>query len=110
MFKPNLCDCSGAYILVKGNIEHKPDDSIAGFKNCAPFRTCDVVINNEHVEKAEDLDLVMPMYNLLEYSDNYQEVFISLKKMNCQIITQMFLLILPAWFINQSLLTMRQTM
>ena len=42
------------------------------FKNCAPFRTCDVTINDEHVEKAEDLDIVMPMYNLLEYSDNYQ--------------------------------------
>ena len=42
------------------------------FKNCAPFRTCDVAINDEHVEKAEDLDIVMPMYNLLEYSDNYQ--------------------------------------
>ena len=43
-----------------------------GFKNCAPLRTCDVTINDEHVEKAEDLEIVMPMYNLLEYSDNYQ--------------------------------------
>ena len=43
------------------------------FKNCAPFRTCDVTINDEHVEKAEDLDIVMPMYNLLEYSDNDQD-------------------------------------
>ena len=43
------------------------------FKNCAPFRTCDVTINDKHVEKAEDLDSVMPMYNLLEYSDNYQD-------------------------------------
>ena len=43
------------------------------FKNCAPFRTCDITINDEHVEKAEDLDIVMPMYNLLEYSDNYQD-------------------------------------
>ena len=42
------------------------------FKNCAPFRTCDVTINDEYIEKAEDLDIVMPMYNLLEYSDNYQ--------------------------------------
>ena len=42
------------------------------FKNCAPFRTCDVTINDEHIEKAEDLDIVMLMYNLLEYSDNYQ--------------------------------------
>ena len=42
------------------------------FKNCAAFCTCDVTINDEHVEKTEDLDIVMPMYNLLEYSDNYQ--------------------------------------
>ena len=43
------------------------------FKNCAPFRTYDVTTNDEDVEKAEDLDIVMPMYNLLEYSDNYQD-------------------------------------
>ena len=43
------------------------------FKNCAPFRTCDITINDDHVQKVEDLDIVMPMYNLLEYSDNYQD-------------------------------------
>ena len=43
------------------------------FKNCTPFRTCDVTINNKHIEIAEDLDILMPMYNLLEYSDNYQD-------------------------------------
>ena len=43
------------------------------FKNCATFRICDVTINDENVEKAEDLDIVMPVYNLLEYSDNYQD-------------------------------------
>ena len=43
------------------------------FKNCVPFRTFDITINDEHVEKAEDLDIVMPMHNLLEYSDNYQD-------------------------------------
>ena len=42
------------------------------FKNCAPFGTCDITINDEHVEKAEDLGIVMSMYNFLEYSDNYQ--------------------------------------
>ena len=70
--KPNLCDYSDAYILVSGNIKKNPANSIVAFKNCAPFRTCDVTINDEHVEKAEDLDIVMPMYYLLEYSDNYQ--------------------------------------
>ena len=73
VIKPNLCDYSDAYILVTGNIQNKPANSAVAFKNCAPFRTCDVTINDEHVEKAEDLDIVMPMYNLLEYSDNYQD-------------------------------------
>ena len=73
VIKPNLCDYSDAYILVIENIQNKPANSVVGFKNCAPFRTCDVTINDEHVEKAEDLDIVMPMYNLLEYSDNYQD-------------------------------------
>ena len=71
--KPNLCDYSDAHILVIGNIQNKPANSVVAFKNCAPFRTCDVTSNDEHVEKAEDLDIVMPMYNLLEYSDNYQD-------------------------------------
>ena len=73
VIKPNLCDYSDAYILVTGNIQNKTANSVVAFKNCAPFRTCDVTINDEHVEKAEDLDIVMPMYNLLEYSDNYQD-------------------------------------
>ena len=73
VIKPNLCDYSDAYILVTGNIQDRPANSVVAFKNCAPFRTCDVTINDEHVEKGEDLDIVMPMYNLLEYSDNYQD-------------------------------------
>ena len=73
VIKHNLCDYSDAYMLVTGNIQNKPANSLVAFKNCAPFRTCDVTINDEHVEKAEDLDIVMPMYNLLEYSDNYQD-------------------------------------
>ena len=43
------------------------------FKNWARCRTCDVTINDEHVGKTEELDIIMPMYNLLEYSDNYQD-------------------------------------
>ena len=72
VIKPNLCDYSDAYILVTGNIQNKLANSVVAFKSCAPLRTCDVTINDEHVEKAEDLDIVMSMYNLLEYSDNYQ--------------------------------------
>ena len=74
VIKPNLCDYSDAYILVTGNIQNKPENSVVAFKNCAPFRTCDLTINDEHAKKAEDfLDIVMPIYNLLEYSDNYQD-------------------------------------
>ena len=82
VIKPNLCDYSDAYILVTGNIQNKPANSVVAFKNCAPFRTCDATINDEHVEKAEDLDIVMPMYNLLEYSYNYQDSTGSLYQFN----------------------------
>ena len=43
------------------------------FKNCAPFTRCVTHVNDEHVETAENLDIIMPMYNLLEYSDNYAD-------------------------------------
>ena len=42
-------------------------------KNCAPFTKCNLEINDEHVDTAENLDIVMPMYNLMEYSDNYHD-------------------------------------
>ena len=41
------------------------------FKNCAPFTNCISEINNTQVDNAKDIDIVMPMYNLIEYSDNY---------------------------------------
>ena len=45
----------------------------SALKNCAPFTKCNLEINDEHVDRAENLDIVMPMYNLIEYSDNYQD-------------------------------------
>ena len=42
-------------------------------KNCVPFTKCNLEINNEHVDTAENLNITMPMYNLIEYSDNYQD-------------------------------------
>ena len=48
-------------------------DTNAAFKNCTPFTRCVTHINNEHVETAEKLDIIMPMYNLIEYSDNYAD-------------------------------------
>ena len=80
---------------------------MVAFKNCAPFRTCDVVINNQHVEKVEDLDIVMPMYNLLEYSDNYENSRGSLdqfKRDESPDATQMLLLIHHVYCTNQNLL------
>ena len=73
VIKPNLCDYSEAYILVKGNIQNKPANSSVCFKNCAPFRTCSSYINEEFLETAKEIDVTMPMYNLLEYSDNYED-------------------------------------
>ena len=73
VIKPNLCDYSDAYILVSGNIENRANNASVVFKNCAPFIKCITHINDEHLETAENLDIIMPMYNLLEYSDNYEE-------------------------------------
>ena len=47
------------------------------FKNCAPFTKCVTRINNEHVDNAENLDNVIPMYNFIEYSDNYSDASVS---------------------------------
>ena len=75
VLKPNLCDYSEAYILVYGTIRAAAADANArlALKNCAPFTKCNLEINDEHVDTAENLDIVMPMYNLIEYSDNYQD-------------------------------------
>ena len=48
------------------------------FKNCAPFTSCMSKINSEQIDNAEYIDIVMPMYNLIEYSDNYSKTFGSL--------------------------------
>ena len=73
--KPNLCYFSDAYILVTGDIkiEDIAADTNVALKNCAPFTRCITHINDEHVETAENLDIIMPMYNLIEYSDNYAD-------------------------------------
>ena len=73
VIKPNLCDYSEAYILVKGYIQNKLANSSVCLKNCAPFRTCSSYINDEFLETSKEIDVTMPMYNLLEYSDNYED-------------------------------------
>ena len=74
VLKPNLRDYAEAYILVDGTIRAAAaDNTRLALKNCAPFTKCNLEINDEHVDTAENLDIVMPMYNLIEYSDNYQD-------------------------------------
>ena len=75
ILKPNLCDYAGAYILVNGTIRGTGGNNNIRLvlKNCAPFTKCNLEINDEHVDTAENLDIVMPMYDLIEYSDNYQD-------------------------------------
>ena len=72
--KSSLCDYSGAFILVTGNITVAADDNTdVAFKNCAPFSTCTTKINDVFVDEANHIYIAMPMYNLIEYSDNYSD-------------------------------------
>ena len=75
VIKPNLCDYSDAYIIVTGDIKVAAvaANTTVAFKNCAPFTRCVTHINDEHVETIENLDIIMPMCNLIEYSDNYAD-------------------------------------
>ena len=91
MLRSNLCDYSDAYILVKGtitvtapgvnnntnNIRDKRNRPLI-LKNNAPFVSCITRINGELIEDADDLDIVMSMYNLLEHSKNYRKTIGSL--------------------------------
>ena len=73
--KPFLCDYADAYILVAGNITALGVyvNTKVAFKNCHPFIKCKIHSNDEHVEDSDNLDLIMNMYNLIEYSDNYED-------------------------------------
>ena len=102
MLRSDLCDFSDAYIVVKANVFvtkktfnadkiDEPNNTAANvdasntanknafgnkklvFKNDAPFINCISKINGVKIDNAEDLDVVMPMYNLLEYSKNYRK-------------------------------------
>ena len=91
MLRSNLCDYSDAYILVKGtitvtapgannganNIKNKRNRSLI-LKNNGPFVTCITRIKGELIQDADDLDIVMSMYNILEYSQNYRKTIGSL--------------------------------
>ena len=83
MLRSTLCDYADACKLVKGTITitgagnddatKQADERGKGvtFKNCAPFTKCISRINNTDIDNAQDIDITMPMYNLIEYSDNY---------------------------------------
>ena len=82
MIRPNLCDYSDVYILAKrttsvqnkaatGTINNTNKKLI--FKSCAPFTNCITEINNTQVDDAEHIDIIMCMYNLIEYSDAHSK-------------------------------------
>ena len=72
--KPSLCDYSDAFILVTGNITATANnDADVAFKNYARFLTCKTVINDVFVDKADHIYIAMPMYNLIECSDNFSD-------------------------------------
>ena len=83
MLKSSLCDCSNACIFAKGRITvtGAGDDAATRqaifkgviFKNCAPFTNCKSEINNIEIGNVKDIDKVMPMYDLIEFSDNYSK-------------------------------------
>ena len=87
MLRSNLCDYADAYILVNGTITIRVTaDDAAGrqaderdkgviFKNCVPFTKCRSRMNNTDIDTAQDIDIVMPVYNLIGYSDNYSKTF-----------------------------------
>ena len=81
MTRSSLYDYSDAYILAKGTISiaalagEKPNngDKVVVFKNCAPFTDCISETNNNQIDNAKDIDVVIPMYNLKKCSNIYSK-------------------------------------
>ena len=92
MLRSNFCDYSDAYIFGKGSItvnntagagaDANNTDKKVIFKNCAPFTNCISKINNTQIDNAEYIYIVMPVYNFIEYSDNYSKTSGSLWQRN----------------------------
>ena len=80
VIKPFLCDYADAYILVTGDITVVGGDinTKVAFKNCHPFIKCKIHLNDMHVEGSDNLYLIMNLYNLIEYSGNYEDSTASL--------------------------------
>ena len=85
VIKSNFCDYSHGYILVKGDIKVigiNANTNVA-FKNFAPFTRHKLILTHrydEHIDTAENLDITLPMYNLIEYSNNYSDTSESLRQ------------------------------
>ena len=82
MLKSSLCDYSDAYITVKGTITVPNTGTAAApnnrnevvvFKNCTTFTDCISEINNMQIDNAKDIDVIMNMYDLIEYSELYSQ-------------------------------------
>ena len=79
--RSSLCNYSDTYIPVSGTITVAPQtgdnpnnkNKEVVFKNCSLFTDCISKVNNTQIDSARDTDVVMPKYNLMEYSDNYSE-------------------------------------
>ena len=72
VIKSQIIDASDSYILITGNIAivNGDNNTLVAFKNCSLFTRCVTHINDGHIETADNLDLVMNLYNLIEYLDN----------------------------------------
>ena len=85
MLRSSLCDYSDAYVIISETITVAEIAAGRGnngievvFKNCAPFTNCISKINNTQIDNAKYMDVVMSIYNLIEYSDNYSKISRSL--------------------------------
>ena len=108
MLRSSLCDYSDAYILVKGNITVNNTAAAGGdanntnkkviFENCASFTNCINKINNTQIDNAEYIDIVMTMYNVIEYNDNYSKTSRSLwqycKEIPAEILLEILLILM----------------
>ena len=75
LLESNICDYSDAYVLVTGNIAVAGgnNNTKVAFKNCSSFRKYRIEINETFIDEADFINITMPMYNLIEYSDNYSD-------------------------------------
>ena len=83
MLKSSLCNYSEAYILAKGiitvantaatDVDANNTNKTEIFKNCALSTNCKAILNNTQLDNAKEIDIVIAVYNLLEYSNNYSK-------------------------------------